>query len=121
MDGGGEVFPFAGTLVDDDDSPPPSTIIVDSFTPQDALFGKMKDHVGNQRLRELVQNLAAEYDAGHRGEKLHLVHTLMARVRGNGGRFLKQLEDGRWEVVSGKDATRKVTAHFRNLRRKNWR
>jgi hypothetical protein len=102
---------------------PPSTptMIVDSFTPHDVLFGKMKNHLGNQRLRDLVQNSAVEYDAGHRGEKLQLVRGLIARVQGNGGRFLKQSEDGRWEGVSDEDAAKKVGAHFRNHRRKNWR
>ncbi|CAJ1935993.1 unnamed protein product [Cylindrotheca closterium] len=98
-----------------------ATTIVDSFTPHDVLFGKMKDHAGNERLRDMVQNSASEYDAGHRGEKLVFVNDIIVRIKKSGGRFLKPLEDGRWEVVSDMDAARKVGSHFRNLRRKHWR
>ena len=96
-------------------------MIVDKYNPQDVLFGNLKNHVGNKRLRELVHKVAVEYDAANRGEKLRMAHQLMETVKQEGGRFLKPLDDGRWELVSDKEAVRKVGAHFRNFRRKQWR
>ncbi|KAL3928531.1 MAG: hypothetical protein SGBAC_012613, partial [Bacillariaceae sp.] len=101
--------------------PTTSTVIVHQYTPRDVLFGRIKNHIGNQRLRELVQNVAIQYDAANRGEKLQIVQQLIETVKNEGGRFLKPLDGGRWEVVVDKDAETKVGAHFRNLRRKQWR
>ncbi|CAJ1936015.1 unnamed protein product [Cylindrotheca closterium] len=97
--------------------------IVHQYTPRDVLFGRMKNHTGNQRLRELVQNVASEYDVANRGEKLRLANQLMESVKREGGRFLKPLDSNasQWEVVADKEAVKKVGAHFRNFRRKQWR
>jgi len=103
---------------------PDATVIVDQVKPHDVLFGsRLKNHVGNKRLRELVQDVATEYDAANRGGKLRMAQQLMETVKEEGGRFLKPLDDvgRRWEIVSDKDAVKKVGAHFRNFRRKQWR
>ncbi|KAL3927808.1 MAG: hypothetical protein SGBAC_012921, partial [Bacillariaceae sp.] len=97
------------TVLEASDTTASATMIIDQFTPRDVLFGsKMKNHTGNQRLRELIQNVQVEYDAANRGEKLKIAQQLMDTIKKEGGRFLKPLDnDGRWEVVADKDAIRK--------------
>ncbi|KAL3936496.1 MAG: hypothetical protein SGBAC_008198 [Bacillariaceae sp.] len=86
--------------------------------PNDILFGNNSHHTGNQRLQGLVEEMAAEYDALSRWQKIEQTSRIVFKIKGSGGRFLKPMADGRWEIVSDKAAQQKVALHFRNLRRK---
>ncbi|KAL3926516.1 MAG: hypothetical protein SGBAC_013445 [Bacillariaceae sp.] len=79
-----------------------AAVIVDQYTPQDVLFGEMRNHIGNQRVKELVQNVAAEYDGANRGEKLRTVQHLLETIKSEG------------EGSSGVRYTRKMGAHARD-------
>lgn len=91
--------------------------IVDIMHANDVLFGRQKGHEGNRKLRHLVDNKAAEYDAATRGRKKEIVEELVAAIQQPGSRFLKRTQDGRYEVVSYETASMKVASHFRNHRR----
>lgn len=91
---------------------------VDTASQDDVLFGKMHEHAGNQRLRELVESKYVEYNNSTRGKKKELADMLVKEVKRQGGRFLKPIKDGKWVEVSDKVAEMKVSCHFRNMRRK---
>ncbi|CAJ1932631.1 unnamed protein product [Cylindrotheca closterium] len=96
-------------------------IIVNECKDEDVLFGNFRDHAGNRRLRDLVESIASQYDTASRGDKRRLADQILAQVKESRGRFLKPLDDGRWEIVSDRVASQKIGYHFRNLRRKQWR
>jgi len=67
---------------------------------------------------ELVRSLSEEYNQAGRGEKKKIALQLMNSIYESGGRFLKPMGGGRWEVASSEDARGKISKHFRNIRRK---
>lgn len=99
-------------------SEPEDARIVSSVGDEDVLFGRMYEHAGNERLRRNVEVMAAEYNSSTRGRKKQIADSLVQDVKSRGGRFLKPMEDGRWAEVSDKMAETKVSARFRNFRRK---
>mmetsp|Transcript_44787 Transcript_44787/g.108195 ORF Transcript_44787/g.108195 Transcript_44787/m.108195 type:complete len:553 (-) Transcript_44787:953-2611(-) len=100
-----------------DPGPMGERIIVGEPSENDVLFGRQLSQTGNQRLKELVEAMAFEYDASNRGRKKKLVDALVRDIKGTGARFLKQTSDGQWEVVSDVAAGIKIATHFRNHRR----
>lgn len=92
--------------------------IIDTVFEDDVLFGRIYDHIGNKKLRQLVEKMAGEYNASNRGRKKEIADFLVGTVKRNGCRFLKPTDDGRWIEVSDKVAEAKVSSHFRNFRRK---
>ncbi|KAL3930754.1 MAG: hypothetical protein SGBAC_011626 [Bacillariaceae sp.] len=101
------------TLSDADDAR-----IVTTVGDEDVLFGRMYEHAGNERLRQHVEVISAEYNASNRGRKKQIADSLVQEVKSRGGRFLKPIESGRWVEVTDKMAETKVSARFRNFRRK---
>ncbi|CAJ1932617.1 unnamed protein product [Cylindrotheca closterium] len=86
----------------------------------DILFGRRFFHDGNQRLRDMVESLASEYDAATRGRKKQLVDSLIEEIKSSSGRFLRQVKGGKWQEVSDDSMIlSKVSSHFRNYRRSN--
>ncbi|CAJ1935923.1 unnamed protein product [Cylindrotheca closterium] len=98
--------------------PDDSARIVTAVVDEDVLFGRMYEHAGNERLRHTVEGMAAEYNSSTRGRKKQIADSLVQEVKSRGGRFLKPVEGGRWLEVSDKMAETKVSARFRNFRRK---
>lgn len=92
--------------------------IVVNVSDEDVLFGRMYEHAGNERLRQQVELMAAEYNSSTRGRKKQIADSLVHNVKSRGGRFLKPIEGGRWVEVSDKAAETKVSARFRNFRKK---
>ncbi|CAJ1932709.1 unnamed protein product [Cylindrotheca closterium] len=90
---------------------------ISNVTENDILFGRMYDHVGNQRLRQLVRVMSGEYNASNRGRKKEIADFLVIQIKNKGGRFLKPTDDGQWVEVSDTAAEKKVSSHFRNNRR----
>ncbi|KAL3935044.1 MAG: hypothetical protein SGBAC_009356 [Bacillariaceae sp.] len=87
--------------------------------PNDVLFGKNKHHHGNHHLQSLIEYMASDYDSSRRGQKKQLTVSIVCKIKGGGGRFLKPIQDGMWEIVSDEVAEQKVALHFRNFRRKS--
>lgn len=92
-------------------------IPITNVTDNDILFGRMYDHLGNQKLRKLVKAMAGEYDISNRGRKKQLAESLIEEIQNEGGRFLKPTDDGQWVEISDTVAEKKVSSHFRNNRR----
>eukprot|EP00339_Tiarina_fusa_P009864 CAMPEP_0117054296 /NCGR_PEP_ID=MMETSP0472-20121206/37631_1 /TAXON_ID=693140 ORGANISM="Tiarina fusus, Strain LIS" /NCGR_SAMPLE_ID=MMETSP0472 /ASSEMBLY_ACC=CAM_ASM_000603 /LENGTH=443 /DNA_ID=CAMNT_0004769833 /DNA_START=135 /DNA_END=1467 /DNA_ORIENTATION=- len=81
----------------------------------DVLVGKGKPfqrHVGNVRLRAMVESYIDEYISAPKGEKHLVPRKVLTVVRQDGGRFLKKEKDGWWVEVSCADALDKVSKLF---------
>jgi len=91
----------------------------EDISANDVLFGRQAGNDGNLRLKQLVERTAAKYDAATRGQKKLLVDSLMDEIKSSKGRFLKQVEGGKWQQVSDEAAVAKISSHFRNYRRHN--
>ncbi|KAL3936494.1 MAG: hypothetical protein SGBAC_008196 [Bacillariaceae sp.] len=90
------------------------------IAPNDVLFGRQVGHDGNQRLKHMVENMAAEYDAATRGRKKQLVDSMVEEIKSSNGRFLRQVEGKKWQqVLDDTVVFSKVSSHFRNYRRNN--
>lgn len=97
-------------------SPPPPDKIVVTLREGDVVFGR-QGHEGNQKLRNLIESMSAEYDEATRGQKKELVEDLMKSILQAGGRFLKQISPSTYEELSNETASAKIGSHFRNYRR----
>jgi hypothetical protein len=85
---------------------------------QDILCGKgagLQNHMGNVRLRVVMESHFAEYDSLDRKEKTTLSSRIVQDMKSKGSRFLKRT-DGVWEEVPNDVARSKVSHFFRNLR-----
>jgi hypothetical protein len=85
--------------------------------PNDVLFGRVRNNVGNMRVRQLVGDLSKEYDSASKVRKRQLAESVVQEIKRKGARFLKQREDDRWEEVSDDFARTKISKHFSNNRR----
>lgn len=94
---------------------------VSSPNPDDVLFtgGKIRDHAGTQRFQGLVRDHSQIYDCGTGDMKRRIADTLIHKIHGNGGRFLKQSGHSNqdWEEVPLDQVRKKVMQTFRNRRR----
>ncbi|KAL3937455.1 MAG: hypothetical protein SGBAC_007445 [Bacillariaceae sp.] len=91
--------------------------IIDHPSPDDVLFGKQRNHAGNMKMRLLVKNLADEYDMATKLGKKDLASSIIRNVKEQGGRFLKQRDDDRWEEATDSYARVKISKQFCNNRR----
>jgi hypothetical protein len=93
-----------------------------SVDPQinDVLFGRGKpiqDRPGNVRFRDIMEWHRPQYDKGEKSEKTVIAADIVRIVKGEGGRFLKQNENGRgWVEVDDASARVKVSHAFRTRR-----
>eukprot|EP00980_Cylindrotheca_fusiformis_P019443 scaffold6708_cov134-Cylindrotheca_fusiformis.AAC.13 len=96
-------------------------ITLDQVHPNDILFGTptSKNHEGNILLRQVVRDLASEYDSATRAGKTQLTELIMRQSREMGSRFLKQstIDANRWEALPDDVARSKISKLFRNIRR----
>eukprot|EP00980_Cylindrotheca_fusiformis_P031703 scaffold26816_cov166-Cylindrotheca_fusiformis.AAC.1 len=95
--------------------PPPKT--VDRPNPNDVLFGRKRSNDGNKRVRQLVGDLSNEYDIASKARKTQIADSVVQEIQRQGGRFLKQNDDDKWEEVPNDFARSKISKHFRNNRR----
>ena len=91
--------------------------IIDYPVPDDVLFGKQRNHYGNMKMRSMVKNMADEYDMATKLGKKELASSIIRSIKEQGGRFLKQRDDDRWEEVSEEYARVKISKQFCNNRR----
>lgn len=101
--------------IEDKKSSGPFVLIPSS---RDVLFGRGKGlhkHVGNLRLRLVMESYFAEYERVGKVEKTKLASKIVEEVKKNGSRFLKK-SSGAWEVAPDEEARKKVSHYFRNVR-----
>jgi hypothetical protein len=88
--------------------------------PNDILLGRGKpiqDRPGNVRLREMIGKHVDKYDQGENGTKVIVSAYIVGILKEEGGRFLKELEDGGWVEVDEATARAKVDHAFRTRRK----
>jgi hypothetical protein len=84
----------------------------------DVLIGRGKpiqNHRGNLGLGLIVESLYSRYDEASKSEKAIISLETVNKVKGTGGRFLKQVE-GIWVEANGEEAREKVCIAFRSFR-----
>jgi len=86
----------------------------------DVLFGRGKsqrDHPGNRLLRELCAVNRAVYDVADRDDKTDITRTLVEKIKGEGGHFLKYDKNTKvWILVTDEVAREKVSHMMRDGR-----
>ena len=72
-------------------------------------------HHGNATFRRLIHtNVSAYMEATSKHDKTLVVKSIVDIVRSNGGRFLKQANDGRWHDIGDSQAREKVGHSLRD-------
>eukprot|EP00980_Cylindrotheca_fusiformis_P029854 scaffold23953_cov127-Cylindrotheca_fusiformis.AAC.1 len=85
--------------------------------PIDVLFGRQRSNTGNRHVRQLVADLAAEYESASKVGKGELTNYVLREMKYTGARFLKQNADDTWVEVSDSFARSKISKQFSNSRR----
>jgi len=76
--------------------------------------GLTNNHVGNKRFRKIVAEYQKEYLEARKKEKTLIARQIVARIKAEGGRFLKKDEGSRtWIQVTDKKATGKTSQALR--------
>mmetsp|Transcript_31309 Transcript_31309/g.47921 ORF Transcript_31309/g.47921 Transcript_31309/m.47921 type:complete len:187 (+) Transcript_31309:97-657(+) len=77
--------------------------------------GATNNHVGNRSFRSVVAEYQAEYLKAKKRDKAGIAREIVRKIRKNGGRFLKKMEDGsdRWIDVGDKKACEKTSQALR--------
>jgi hypothetical protein len=99
-------------------SPAKPYVIYDPL-PNDVLLGRGKpiqERPGNVRFRDMLDRHIDNYAQGEKGAKAKMSAYIVRIVNEEGGRFLKQLEDGGWVEVDEATARAKVSHAFRTRR-----
>jgi hypothetical protein len=101
------------------ESPAKPYIIYDP-SPNDILLGRGKptqQRPGNVRFRETIEKNMDEYEEGDRGVKYAITVSIVYLLKEEGGRFLKETEDGGWVEVDESTARLKISHAFRSQRK----
>jgi hypothetical protein len=100
-------------------SPAKPYVIYDPL-PNDVLFGRGKPiqgRPGNVRFREMLYKHMDKYEQSEKGAKCKKVSAYFVRIlKEEGGRFLKEVEDGGWVEVDEATAQAKVSHVIRTRR-----
>jgi hypothetical protein len=87
----------------------------------DVLFGRgkpLQERPGNVRFREMLEKHMGKYDLDDKGASAKVSACIVHLVKEEGGRFLKELEDGGgWFEVDEATARAKVSNAFRTRRK----
>jgi hypothetical protein len=84
----------------------------------DVLLGRgrpYQEHTGNLRCNDVVVNAMEDYERASRTDKTTIARHVIEKIKGYGGRFLKQ-NHGVWEEVDDAEALRKISHSFRTHR-----
>lgn len=98
-----------------DPSNRPRTVFVPGHL--DILLGRgrrCQEHIGNMRLRNLVEDCKPEYDQASRKEKTLISQEIVDNVKNNSHHFLKDENEG-WVEVDDNVARLKVSHTFRDV------
>jgi hypothetical protein len=91
---------------------------------EDVLLGKGKPiqmHMGNVKLRGLVDVHIDEYRATEKGLKRIVILQILESTKANSGRFLAQDQNGWWQEVSETEAKSKILKTILSVREKTGR
>jgi hypothetical protein len=100
-------------------SRPAKPFVISDPLPNDILVGRGKPiqyRPANVRFREMLDKHMDKYDKGEKGTKVKVVSYIIHLVKEEGGRFLKELEDGGWVEVDEAAARVKISHSFRSRR-----
>jgi hypothetical protein len=98
---------------------PAKPYVIDDPWPNDVLFGRGKpiqERPGNARFREMIDKHIDKYEQNEKGAKAIASAYIVRIVKEEGGRFLKEWEDGGWVEVDEATARAKVGHTFRARR-----
>jgi hypothetical protein len=87
--------------------------------PNDILLGRGKpiqERPGNVRFRDMLDKNMDKYDQGVTGAKTKVSAYIVHMVKEEGGRFLKELQDGGWVEIDETTARKRVSHAFRARR-----
>jgi hypothetical protein len=102
------------------ESPAKPHVIYDPC-PNDILLGRGKPiqvRPANVRFREMIDKHMGKYDKSEKDDKIIITAYILHLVEEEGGRFLKELQDGGWVEVDMATARDKVSHAFRSQRQK---
>jgi hypothetical protein len=89
--------------------------------PNDILLGRGKPiqvRPANVRFREMIDKHMGKYDKSEKDDKIIITAYILHLVEEEGGRFLKELQDGGWVEVDMATARDTVSHAFRSQRQK---
>lgn len=87
------------------------------INPNDVLCGRgglTNSHAGNKMFRDVVAEYQLEYLRARKNDKKDIARRIVARIKGNGGRFLQRHPSSRvWSIASEKKAVEKTSQALR--------
>jgi len=87
------------------------------INPNDVLCGRgglTNSHIGNKRFRCFVAEYQLEYLKARKNDKKDIARTIVARIKGNGGRFLQRsAESNVWSIASERRSAEKTSQALR--------
>lgn len=96
-----------------------SNLEVRTYSNVDVLMGRgrhVQTHVGNNKLRLILEANLAAYSKGPRAGKKQVALAVIDEVKKSGGRFLRPTGGGGWEVADSDSVLKKVIHDFRTIR-----
>jgi hypothetical protein len=99
---------------------PPNPYVIDDPLQNDILFGRGKpiqERIGNVRFREMLDKHIGKSDSDEKSASAKVSACIVRLVKKEGGRFLKELNDGGWFEVDEATARAKVSHAFRTRRK----
>ncbi|KAG7353295.1 hypothetical protein IV203_009344 [Nitzschia inconspicua] len=87
--------------------------------PYDVILGRGRgsfNHPGNKNLIMIFRKSKIPYSMASKNEKIQMARDIVADIQRKGGRFLKRHGDDTWEIISNKDAYKKVGHGIRDLK-----
>jgi hypothetical protein len=98
---------------------PANPHVIDDPLPNDILLGRGKPiqyRPANVRFRKMLDSHMDKYGKGEKGDNVFVPAYIVYIVKEEGGRFLKELQDGGWVEVDEATAQAKVSQAFRSRR-----
>lgn len=112
---------FSDDSSDSSDANSRSTILSGpiEIRPYDVIMGRGRgsfNHPGNKNLIQIFRRSKVPYGLASKNEKIQMARDIVADIQSKGGRFLKRHNDDTWEIISNKDAYKKVGHGIRDLK-----
>jgi hypothetical protein len=99
---------------------PAKTYVIYNPLQNDVLFGRgkpLQERPGNVRFREILEKHMGKCDLDDKGASAKVSACIVHLVKEEGGRFLKELNDGGWFEVDEATARTKASHAFRTRRK----
>lgn len=85
----------------------------------DIVFGRgyfSQNREGNVRMRKIIEKYKIQYQNVRKSEKKELLQIVYREIMEDGARFLRRIDENKWEVVEKSDALKKVGQTMRDKR-----